>query len=175
MRRLSSTSVEGTALTLNFEDATSIVAGKPYLVKPAATADSSANGKEFAGVNLNAASATPTPTTYVDFIPTLGKTAVDGDVKDILILNASGTLVHPSAVGNMKGFRGYFVMHDAPAGASAFVINFGEGETTGIQTIRMENGTTPAEGTYDLQGRRFQSQPTQKGVYIQNGKKVVIK
>ena len=43
--------------------------------------------------------------TYVNFVPTLGKTAVDGDVKDILILNASGTLVHPSATGNMKGFR----------------------------------------------------------------------
>ena len=43
--------------------------------------------------------------TYVNFVPTLGKTAVDGDVKDILILNTSGTLVHPSATGNMKGFR----------------------------------------------------------------------
>lgn len=37
------------------------------------------------------ASATPTPTTYVNFVPTLGKTAVDDDVKDILILNTSGT------------------------------------------------------------------------------------
>ena len=112
--------------------------------------------------------------TYINFIPTLGKTLVEGDPKDILILNTSGTLVHPSATGNMKGFRGYFVMNEA-AGARAFVINFGEGETTGIQPIRMENGTTPAEGTYDLSGRRIQGQPTQKGVYIQNGKKVIIK
>jgi hypothetical protein len=74
----------------------------------------------------------------------------------------------------MKGFRGYFLMHEA-AGAREFIMNFGEGETTGIQPIRMENGTTPAEGTYDLSGRRIQGQPTQKGVYIQNGKKVVIK
>ena len=176
VRQLSSTSVEGTVLTLNFTDATEIVAGQPYLVKPAATVDFSADGKEFAGVSLTAATATETPTTYVDFVPTLGKTAVDGDVKDILILNTSGTLVHPTATGNMKGFRGYFVMHEETASlARAFVINFGEGETTGIQPIRMENGTTPAEGTYDLSGRRIQGQPTQKGVYIQNGKKVVIK
>ena len=114
--------------------------------------------------------------TYVNFIPTLGKTLVEGDVKDILILNTSGTLVHPSAVGNMKGFRGNFLMHEAAASlARAFVINFDYGETTGIQPIRMENGTTPAECTYDLSGRRIQGQPTQKGVYIQNGKKVVIK
>ena len=176
VRQLSSTSVEGTVLTLNFTDATEIVAGQPYLVKPAATVDFSADGKEFAGVSLTAATATETPTTYVDFVPTLGKTAVDGNVKDILILNTSGTLVHPTATGNMKGFRGYFVMHEETASlARAFVINFGEGETTGIQPIRMENGTTPAEGTYDLSGRRIQGQPTQKGVYIQNGKKVVIK
>ena len=176
VRQLESTSVEGTVLTLNFTDATSIVAGKPYLVKPAATVDFSANGKEFAGVNLNDATATPTEKTHVNFVPTLGKTEVTGDVKDILILNASGTLVHPTAVGNMKGFRGYFLMHEAAANlARAFVINFGDGETSGIQPIRMENGTTPAEGTYDLSGRRIQGQPTQKGVYIQNGKKVVVK
>ncbi len=174
VRQLESTSVDGTVLTLNFEDATSIVAGKPYLVKPKANVDFSADGKEFAGVDLTAASATATATTYVNFVPTLGKTAVDGDVKNILILNGSGTLVHPSAVGNMKGFRGYFLMHDA-AGARAFIMNFGDGETTGIQPIRMENGTTPVEGTYDLSGRRIQGQPTQKGIYIQNGKKVVVK
>ena len=103
--------------------------------------------------------------TYVNFVPTLGKTAVDGNVKDILMLNTSGTLVHPTATGDMKGFRGYFKMHDAPAGAREFIMNFGEGETTGIQPIRMENGTTPAEGTYDLSGRRIQGQPTQKGAY----------
>lgn len=175
VRQLNTTKVESNVLTLNFTDATEIVAGQPYLVKPAANVDFSADGKEFAGVDLTAASATPTPTTYVNFIPTLGKTEVTGDVKDILMLNTSGTLVHPTATGNMKGFRGYFVMHDAPAGASEFVMNFGDGETTGIQPIRMENGTTPAEGTYDLSGRRIQGQPTQKGVYIQNGKKVVIK
>ena len=151
------------------------MAGQPYLVKPAANVDFSADGKEFAGVNLNAATPTATEKTHVNFVPTLGKTAVDGNVKDILILNTSGTLVHPTATGNMKGFRGYFVMHDAPANANAFVMNFSDGETTGIQPIRMENGTTPAEGIYDLSGRRIQGQPTQKGVYIQNGKKVVIK
>ena len=176
VRQLNTTEVDGTVLTLNFTDASEIVAGQPYLVKPAANVDFSADGKEFAGVNLTAATATETPTTYVNFVPTLGKTAVTGDVNDILILNTSGTLVHPTATGDMKGFRGYFVMHEETANlARAFVINFGEGETTGIQPIRMENGTTPAEGTYDLSGRRIQGQPTQKGVYIQNGKKVVIK
>ena len=173
VRQLNTTSVDGTVLTLNFTDADEIEAGQPYLVKPAANVDFSADGKEFEGVDLTA---TPTEKTtdYVNFVPTLGKTTVTGDPENILMMTTEGKLVHPSALGDMKGFRGYFVMHEA-AGARAFVINFGEGETTGIQPIRMENGTTPAEGTYDLSGRRIQGQPTQKGVYIQNGKKVVIK
>ena len=171
VRQLGSTGVSGNVLTLNFVAADEIVAGKPYIVKPTAA---NVVDPTFEGVDLTAASATPTATTYVNFVPTLGKTAVTGNMNDILILNTSGTLVHPSAAGNMKGFRGYFLMHEA-ANARAFVINFGDGETSGIQPIRMENGTTPAEGTYDLSGRRIQGQPTQKGVYIQNGKKVVIK
>ena len=181
VRQLNTTSVAENVLTLNFTDATEIVAGKPYLVKPAANVDFSADGKEFAGVDLNAASATETPTTYVNFIPTLGKTWVEGNVNDILILNTSGTLVHPSATGDiatgyMKGFRGYFVLHKAAlAKTRAYVMEFGDGETSGIVPLRVEADATQQTGTYDLQGRRIEGQPTQKGVYIVNGKKVIIK
>ena len=172
VRQLNTTSVEGTVLTLNFTDASSIEAGKPYLVKPAVNVDFSADGKEFAGVNLNTATPTADNTTYVDFVPTVGKTAVTGNVEDILMMTIEGKLVHPTAVGDMKGFRGYFVMHDATA-ARAFRIDFGDGESTGIIPIRMENGSTNAEGIYDLQGRKV-TQPT-KGIYIQSGRKAIIK
>ena len=176
VRKLGSTTIEeGNILTLNFVNASSIEAGKPYIVKPtAANVDFSDDGKEFEGVNLSPASASPDNTTYVDFVPTVGKTAVTGNVEDILMMTIEGKLVHPTAVGDMKGFRGYFVMHDAPASARAFSINFGDGETTGIIPIRTENGSTNAEGIYDLQGRKV-TQPTKKGIYIQNGKKVIIK
>jgi hypothetical protein len=47
----------------------------------------------------------------------------------------------------------------------------GEG-TTGIDAI----GTDDANATwYDLGGRRLQGKPGQKGIYIKNGKKVVVK
>lgn len=178
VRQLGSTTIEeGNILSLNFVTASSIEAGKPYIVKPtAANVDFSADGKEFAGVDLSAATATPDETTYVDFVPTLGLTNVTGNVDDILIMTIEGKLVHPTETGTMKGFRGYFVLHDAPAGARGFSINFGDGETTGIMPIRMENGTATTSGmTFDLQGRRIEGQPTVKGVYIQNGKKVIIK
>ena len=77
VRQLSTTSVAENVLTLNFTDANEIVAGQPYLVKPAANVDFSADGKEFAGVNLTAASATPTATTYVGLHPHTGQDRSD--------------------------------------------------------------------------------------------------
>ena len=171
VRKLGSTGVSGNVLTLNFVAADEIVAGKPYIVKPTAA---NVVDPTFEGVDLTAASASPDNTTYVNFVPTLGKTTVTGDSKDILILNTAGNLVHPTATGEMKGFRGYFVMHEAAAGAREFVIDFGDGEISGIQLIENTNRTNDTN-VYDLQGRKLDGKPTQKGVYIVNGKKVVIK
>lgn len=56
----------------------------------------------------------------------------------------------------------------------SFVINDDLEETADIKTI--DNGQlTIDNGVYDLSGRRFEGQPTRKGLYIVNGKKVVIK
>ena len=184
VRYLSESSVSDNVLTITFADATSIAAGKPYIVKPtAANVDFSADGKEFTGVDLST-TASADETTYVDFVPTLGKTAVTGNVKDILMMTIDNTdpenpvskLVHPSAVGDMKGFRGYFVLHDAPSGARAYSINFGDDETTGIIAVEGSRFTVNDEPStiYDLQGRKVEN-ATKKGIYIQNGKKVVIK
>ncbi|MBR4920001.1 MAG: hypothetical protein IKZ62_01625, partial [Prevotella sp.] len=48
-------------------------------------------------------------------------------------------------------------------------------ETTGIKSI--ENGKLIIDNYYDLSGRRIANgqKPTAKGVYIVNGKKVIIK
>ena len=120
--------------------------------------------------------AQPFTSTNVDFIPTLGATTIEGsDTKAVLFLAAGNTLLNPSALpANMKGFRAYFQLKGETASlARAFSIDFGDGETTGISL-------TPApspkgEGSiYTLDGRRI-SKATQKGVYIQNGKKVIIR
>ena len=45
--------------------------------------------------------------------------------------------------------------------------------TTGIDAI--ENVTIDNEGWYDLQGRKLQAKPNRGGIYIHNGKKVVVR
>ena len=167
----SATFADGT-LTLNFANAASIEAGKPYLVKVAANTDLST--APFTGAIVSK-DAQPFTSTDVDFIPTLGATTIpDGDTKAVLFLAAGNKRLNPSALpADMKGFRAYFQLKGDAASARMFAMDFGEGETTGISL-------TPApspkgEGSiYTIDGRRI-SKATQKGVYIQNGKKLIIK
>ena len=65
-----------------------------------------------------------------------------------------------------------------PAGVNArvFVEDLNEDGTTAIKEINAQNmREIAAEGWYTLNGVKLQSMPTEKGVYINNGKKVVIK
>ena len=169
--------MENNTLTLNFDNASSIEAGKPYLVK----VTNAVVNPTFAGVIVSKETA-PFTSQYVDFIPTLGKTTIEGsDTKAMLFLAAGNKLLHPESLpANMKGFRAYFQLKGEAALARSFSMNFGDGEATGI--ISIEHGTLKQSSTdvnidhsvYDLQGRRV-SGTAQKGVYIQNGKKVIIK
>lgn len=61
---------------------------------------------------------------------------------------------------------------DAGTNAPALAINFGDGGTTGIVELRNQMEEV-REGIFDLSGRRVEN-PT-KGLYIVNGKKVIIK
>jgi hypothetical protein len=53
----------------------------------------------------------------------------------------------------------------------------GEGEgTTSIDNVNANPNLNDNEATwYDLNGRRLQGKPSQKGIYIKNGKKIVVK
>ena len=83
------------SLTLNFANASSIEAGKPYLVKVAANTDLSA--APFTGAIVSK-DAQPFTSTDIDFIPTLGATTIEGsDTKAVLFLAANNTLLNPSA------------------------------------------------------------------------------
>ena len=171
-KKLVSSSLTDGTLTLNFEDAENIEAGKPYLVK--VSADLSFKDNTFNSFIVSK-TATNTETDAVDFIPTLGATTIEGsDTKAVLFLAAGNKLKNPTELpANMKGFRAYFQLKGEAALAKSFSIDFGDGETTGINL-------TPAPspkgegGIYTLDGRRI-SKATQKGVYIQNGKKVIIR
>ncbi|MBP5714820.1 MAG: InlB B-repeat-containing protein [Prevotella sp.] len=49
------------------------------------------------------------------------------------------------------------------------------GAATGITTTNLTNFTNAADAWYSLDGRRLSGQPTKKGMYLNNGKKIIIK
>ena len=49
------------------------------------------------------------------------------------------------------------------------------GEITAIGTLHTQTGEVVLDGWYTLDGTRLSSQPTRKGIYVNNGKKVIIK
>ena len=59
-------------------------------------------------------------------------------------------------------------------GARMLRINTG-GENTGIETTNFTNSTNSSGAWYGIDGRKLDKQPTKKGLYINNGKKYVIK
>ena len=78
-----------------------------------------------------------------------------------------------STVTTIPGNKAFLVLTNAEAQAKGFVLEFEDGGTTGIETIENSKNSTEDGVYYDLQGRRVEN-PT-RGVYIVNGKKVVIK
>ena len=78
-----------------------------------------------------------------------------------------------NTVITIPGNKAFLVLTNAEAQAKGFVLEFEDGSTTGIETIENSKHSTEDGVYYDLQGRRVEN-PT-RGVYIVNGKKVVIK
>ena len=190
-RELKTSSYANGTLTLDFGEAAEIKAGHPYLVKTStnvnfatlpATIDAAiANfslpyDNPFKNVEISSA-IVPTVTSVVDFIPTLGKTTIGNtgdDPNSILFLATGNELWNPNTMPTyMKGFRGYFQLKGDAVGARSFAMNI-DGETTAVSDLKNNEQIINNNG-YDLQGRRMEGQPTKKGVYIVNGKKVVIK
>ena len=96
-------------------------------------------------------------------------------------MGGANTLYYPTAGAGIGAQRAYFKIGSDGAllarRLTAFNIDFGDDETTGI--IAIEHGTLNIEHSADawftLDGRRLQGQPTAKGLYIVNGKKVIVK
>ena len=172
VKELNTASIAGQVLTLNFADATTIEAGKPYLVKVAAQTDLSQAA--FAGAIVSKETQPYTSAT-VDFIPTLGATDIEtDDVRKILFFGAENTLYRPNSTSSrMKGFRAYFQLKEA-AEVKGFELNLGDEYATGIIEIQNSKFKNQDDDViYNVAGQRLER--TQRGINIVSGKKVIIK
>ena len=113
----------------------------------------------------------------VTFKGTFDPVTIDEDGDNTkLYLGSGNKLYWPSKAMSINAFRAYFQLNsDQASSARAFVLNFDGGEQTGITTTDFKDFTNSADVWYDLSGRKLSGKPTTKGLYINNGKKVVIK
>ena len=100
----------------------------------------------------------------------------DGDLNEIVMLGSGSKLGYSKNARTLKTFRCHFYVpaDGGVAGARAFVMNFEEGETTGIITMS-DVRSEMSDGWYTIDGRKLSGKPSVKGVYVNNGRKVIIK
>ena len=106
------------------------------------------------------------------------------DIPGLYTFNGDGTF-GPQTSGKLNPYRMYIVVKNSklPAGAKYNIsIGMNNGSTTGIQEIVTAPASKEAASSnaiYDLNGRLVSTtgstQNLHKGVYIQNGKKLVVK
>ena len=158
---------EGTVI--KFQEATAITAGHAYLVKPETTV----TNPTFEGVTIvNTTGVADSDGNGYGFVGAVIKKTLKTDETE-LFLTTTGQFNYPASsdVATMKGLRGYFVV---PAGTETSKLSVdveGSGIATSINSMNIEG---MGDGNfYNLNGQRVNA--PQKGLYIVNGKKVIIK
>lgn len=167
VKELSSITVNGENVSMAFEDASTIVAGKPYLVKAKNNDDALTATNVMVGATVQGSSATADGYT-VNYVGTYDGVALTAANSDAWVVSAN-KLWNVNSDVTVGAYRAYFTV--AASGGAVKALNFNFGTATGIETI---NGETVENGTiFNLAGQRVQK--AQKGLYIVNGKKVLVK
>lgn len=150
--------------TLQFRNGReNISGGTPYLLK----IDRDLVNPIFHNVVIT----TSTPSTVTDdnysFVGTFGPTDLKTDGTNVF-LGTDNVLYKPAVGSNtLKGIRAYF---EIPADNAPARISIDDGDdATGIKTLKHDN----LNKVYNLQGQQLNR--TAKGLYIINGKKVILK
>lgn len=158
---------------ISFSQTTNFVAGYPYIIY----AEAAPQEASFKLENLNISSATEKEDVRggLAFRSTFAPIA-PGQLTEWWGVTNQGRIQPAGSGASLKALRGYFYMNaEAPdtnlSEARIVYINL-DGTVTAISSVKAQ---LKADGnTYDLSGRKLTGNLKQ-GVYIQNGKKIVIK
>ena len=164
--------------TLTFKKATSITPNKPCLIKPSEDVE---NPLLVSTVQISTDTSQQRQESGVlSFIGVLGAENIYTENHSKFYLNNDGYLVYPTSDtgnnGKIKGFRAYFEWTGGSSGVKDMTFVFDDSETTGIKTIEHdifdENGRV-----YSIDGRYMgdSTDNLSRGIYIQNGRKFVVK
>ena len=112
----------------------------------------------------------PTPAAqFTGTADAMAFTAEETATKDYYVLQNGKEFVYVIGAGTKPAHRCWI---ELPKAAGARILTIAIDQTTGISEVK---GAANADGWYDLQGRRMTTMPTQRGLYVIDGKKVVVK
>ena len=156
---------------MNFKASTTIEAGKPYIVKPANTVVN----PTFTGVNIVASAPVKSGADGFFMQGTYGaKTDLLDDGTNLFL--GEGDKFYKPAKGStkMKGMRAFFIV---PQGTNLAALRANiDGATTAIDEFATVVEQPTDNRIYNLQGQFVgTSFESLHGVYVQNGKKVLVK
>ena len=169
-------------LTLKFNTATSIEAGKPYIImwEPGTDLDN----VQFSGVTID--NTGPTPVTFSNafggdgqFVGTYSPFGItSGNIDEIVLLSDANKLGYSKNPRTLRSCRAHFMIPTSSSGIRAMVdfdIDFNGGESTGVAALN-DNGEMihDNDGWYTLTGVKLDGKPTRRGIYLHNGRKEAV-
>ena len=157
--------IEDTSTTMYMKDATYILPGRPYLVKPTAEI----KNPTFSAVAIYDEAATKVGNDTYALTGIYSPKTISED--NIYGVKANGAIAKGKKDTTIKGLRAYFIINGNGSGAK---INFGDDETTGIENIVTPTAISNQK-VYNLNGQYVGNdlKAMPKGIYIVNGKKVI--
>jgi len=173
VKTLFDATMTGTHVTLTFGEYP-VYAGVPYIIKWDGGED--IKNPEFANVIISNAqgytlSYSEDNVKFIGYYDAFPITAAD---ENIYYMTSGSTLKHTGKDRTLKSCRAYFDFTESATTGREFVLDFGEGEsTTGI--FQMPEETKGSNAWYTIDGMKLNGEPTKKGVYINNGKQVIVK
>ncbi|MBR6192431.1 MAG: InlB B-repeat-containing protein, partial [Prevotella sp.] len=171
-------------LTFGDEVTDSLKAGVPYIIKW--EEGDNITDPVFTGKAIS--NTEPTTVTsqdgMVSFIGTYGTVSLAANDKSNIYFGSANKLLWPDQNVTVGAFRAYFKINETAAvnakGITNMVIDFGENdeEATGINEAAADSSLfTPHSSLsewHTVDGIRLNGKPSKKGMYIHNGKKVVV-
>lgn len=173
-------------LTLNFKPARNIEPGKPYVFEWRTTAASIINNPVFENVTIKSSEKSEMSVTSSDgtvrIVGTYAPEMLIGNTTANLYMGPDDKLAYPRANEYVNAFYAY-VHVDLGNGlglpgektVKKIVMNITDEESIVTRVIEIMMPTPVQDNAwYDLSGRKFTSKPNQPGIYIMNGRKILI-
>ena len=155
-----------------------IAAGQPFILKvyqDITPDDFVAGAVKFNGVKIINGPTIDTDANECQFIGTYtGKYGLNGDGTEYLFRLGEQSYSKGGAGSQIRPLGAYIKFAEA-SGAHYMYIEEPDGSTTAISSIAADGEMIPAQGWYTVNGVKLETAPTEKGIYINNGKKIVIK